>query len=461
MQKPHQVSFLDEICDPRPSSRLMLKEAWPALSQETQMTIIHRVTTDPLYPEDIELLELALTSPNPYIRYLAARSRWLEARSIDGEPFKATLRERLRGDRSGLVQGALVHRDAYSQLVGLGPDPAEVCALSSTARITLLRRVKHPLDWFPKLVRRAIGESLVAAELRSMVEEYLASHIDTKFAGPDLDAWTDRDAQRGLAELWRLAAQLIGHYPESAELLIDRLPARTPGSVLECIPEDALSAMTEQALVALLRRPDVGLGAFRAQVLVQASKPGDELLEAAASQAVAMTPLQFATLLTLPERLPALEYAEGLPLVMKMALKDCYRYKYGQPRFGELTDYPPETFRNLLARLPSEEQRETVKELRKYHLATILAPWPNQPPSIDEYRRSAELIDRGKPWSGFVSRMQRPKAMAVSGDPWATYCNFGRYFDIRENYDALRQFSSGCYPDDVTDGEIPVQKVQP
>jgi hypothetical protein len=453
MKKPEDNTFLDELCDSRPSSRIMLREAWPALSPETQMTVLYRITSDRNYPEDLELIGRALSSPNAYIRYLAVRCPWVEAHSIEEEAEKSTLRDQVNNDPSPLVQGGLVHRDAYSQLVGLGPDPARVLAMAPDARITLLRRVRHPVDWFPKLIRKAASQSLPEQELQTLIEEYLASHVQKKFANASLDTWADRDAQRGLAELWRLSAQLMPQYPHSALLLITRLPTRTRGSATQCIPEDALAALDDAALVALLNRRDVDLAEFRGQILVQAERPGDDVLEAAASRRVALSPAQFATLLTLPERIPALEYCEGLPLVMAQAMKECFRYKYGHARFGELTDYPNDAMRSQLSRLPPLEQRQTVKELRAYQLATVLAPWPGQTAPYDEFARSSELIGRGKPWSNHVARLQRPKALAVAGDPWATYCNFGRYFDIRENYEALRQFSSGYYPDDVPDGE--------
>jgi hypothetical protein len=431
----------------------MLREAWDSLSAETQMRILFRITGDRDYPENLEILEKALSSPNPYIRYLAARSSWLLGTVLGEDPLRATLRERLRGDSSDLVQGGMVHRDAYSELVGLGPDPEQVCALPVGARVTLIGRVKHPADWFPKVARRALAHAVPPGELLAMTREYLAGHIESKAPGTGLEAWGERDAQRGLSELWRLAAQLVEKYPESARLLIHRLPTRTRDSHGECIPDDALSAFSQPALAELLRRPDIDLSEFRAYVLIRPEATSDELLEAAASRSVAMTAMQFAVLLTLPERIPALEYAEGFPLVMMKALKDCYRFKYGNSRFGELTDYSEETFRRQVSLLPMRQRREIIKELRKYQLATILAPWPNQPPPIDEPTRSAELLERGKPWSVFVTRLQRPKSLAVPGDPWATYCNFGGYFDIRENYEALKSFSSGYYLDEVADAE--------
>ncbi len=237
----------------------MLLAAWPGLSPETQMAVLHRITSDPTYPENLELLEEALASPNAYIRYLAVRSGWLEAHSLEAESGKASLRSRLVTDPSALVQGGLVHRDAYSQLVGLGPDPSEVCALPQEARLTLLRRVKHPIDWFPKLVRMAIAHEVPQREVRTLIEEYLSSHVAGRLSGDGLESWGERDAQRGLGEFWRLAAQLIAHYPDSAELLINRLPNRTRSDAPECIPEDALDMMSDPALIALLHRSDIEL----------------------------------------------------------------------------------------------------------------------------------------------------------------------------------------------------------
>ncbi|MGA2552959.1 MAG: hypothetical protein ABSF50_22690 [Burkholderiaceae bacterium] len=448
MRKTAHNTFVDELCDNRPSSRLMLQEAWETLSPETKVEVLFRVTVDCGYGENLDLVERALECPNAYIRYLAARSGWLEEEGREEDPRKSTLRKRLRADPSPLVQGGLVYRHAYSQLVGLGPDPEVVCGLPLTERVVLLSWVKHPAEWFPKVLRKAIRAGLPERELRIMSEEYLASHVANRFSETGLYGWGERESERGLGELWRLAAQLLDDYPECAYLFIRSLPTRAQGAPCECVPEDALHAMNEKALVTLLSRSDVDMGSFRAAVLVQRSQPSDELLEAAASRSVEMTNNQFGALLKMPHRMSALEYSEGLPMVMMRALKDCFRYKYGHGRFGELTDYPHETIRQQLAQLPHPKQRETIRELRKYQLATIFSPWPTQPQPVDSHSLSGNYIDHGTPWSHLVSRLQYPKSIAVPGDPWETYCVFGDYFDASENYEALRRFSSGYYPDD-------------
>jgi hypothetical protein len=441
-------TFVDELCDSRPSSRLMLLEAWETLSPETKVEVLFRVTGDPQYGENLELIEKALESTNAYTRYLAARSGWLEDDGRHEDLRKGALRKRLRADPSPLVQGGLVYRHAYSQLVGLGPDPGLVCGLPLAERVVLLSWVKHPAEWFPKVVRKAIREGLPERELRVMSEEYLASHVAKEFSSTGLYGRGSRESERGLAELWRLAAQLLDNYPECAGLFIRKLPTRPHESNHDCVPEDALHAMNESALVTLLGRSDVEMGTYRAALLLQRAEPSDQLLEAAASRHVAMTNNQFGSLLKMPHRIAAIEYCEGLPTVMMRALKDCFRFKYGHARFGELTDYPPETIRQQLAQIPQPKQRETIRDLRKYQLATIFAPWPNQPQPVDSHSLSGDFIDQRAPWSHLVNRLQYPKSLAVPGDPWATYCLFGDYFDDRDNYDALRRFSGGYYPDD-------------
>jgi hypothetical protein len=444
-------TFVDELCDSRPSSRLMLQEAWETLSPETKVEVLFRVTADSGYAENLDLVEKALESPNAYTRYLAARSGWLED---DGRPEdalrKSELRKRLRADRSPLVQGGLVYRHAYSQLVGLGPDPGLVCGLPLAERVVLLSWVKHPAEWFPKVVRKAIREGLPERELRIMSEEYLASHVAKEFAATGVYGRGAREAERGLQELWRLAAQLLDNYPDCANLFIRKLPTRTRDSSHESIPDDALHAMNERALVNLLRRSDVDMGSFRAAVLLQRAEPSIELLEAAASRCVAMTNNQFGIFLKMPHRISAIEYCEGLPMVMMRALKDCFRYKYGHLRFGELTDYPAETIRKQLSQIPHPKQRETIRDLRKYQLATIFSPWPTQPQPVDSHSLSGGYIDQRAPWAHLLNRLQYPKSIAVPGDPWATYCLFGDYFDDKDNYEALRRFSGGYYPDDDT-----------
>ena len=205
---------LTELVRSSPLREELLQTAWPSLSTESKLEVIDAVAPrrSASHLPDF-LLDLALSDPEPIVRFWAARSYYFrehrtgpdgkELPSIPGfetspEEFQRTARA--EGDRSPLV------RAATSAVRGLGL--MDLIDLSQLERLIKIRTRGHPdTEGVATFVEKGLSQGLPTNDIRDCLWEYLAREdVLTEVLELDRDGMTEFAKQRGWERLWALAA---------------------------------------------------------------------------------------------------------------------------------------------------------------------------------------------------------------------------------------------------------------
>ena len=128
---------LQELLRPTPSGVMKLLAAWDGLAPESQILVLAEKKKHPgpayLYRQ---VIEKALTSPNAFVRYTAAR----EIHLSDGDDRERILRGKIDSDPEPLVRYAHLETD-WVGIRSEFDDPEKFFGLPHEARLAKVRRL--------------------------------------------------------------------------------------------------------------------------------------------------------------------------------------------------------------------------------------------------------------------------------------------------------------------------------
>lgn len=418
---------LQELLQPTPSGMAKLVAAWDGLAPESQILILAEKKRRPgpayLYQR---VIEKALTSPNAFVRYTAAKEINLND-SNDGEK---NLRAQIDNDPDPLVRYAHLETD-WVGILSEFDDPEKFFALPHEARLAKVRRLTGGGEEVAKLVFYAVehllkDRRLSEIELFEILSDYLNKpEFKDRYIKDRLsyDGFGEYLAGKDVEALWELVLKvpenishvLIEHFPESAGL--------SSG-----LPERVLSGMSDRQLATLLYRSDIGLEEFRKQKFLEASESDDEekdyvkdhMQSAAITHAFDLTNEEFVEILSKPDK-PRVRILKNLSM-MAQDLRLClYEAIHDALVVSDVsaigTDYEyaewaKRTFERRLEELKGWRRDKELRELRLYRVAVQAVPWKKggkgYPPS-DELAFLEEAV--------------------VEGDTWATFASFSKKWD--------------------------------
>jgi hypothetical protein len=430
-------SFLSPLLRDTRGGRLKLLAAWDGLTVDSQIRLLDALDVSAV-PD--ELARKASSSPNAYVRYLAARSiaAKLGEGAIGGRlgtrvilpsregiqswPWQDVV-DRLRDDPDLLVRYALDEGagwkyaraidDSFLDTFLQQPLPARLAQLRGEDRY--FRGPAISADAFAKLIRHAIHGGLVSEqEVGAMTTEYLDTLCSM---GPKERAALGKQSQtETLDVLWRLVPDL----PTSVRTVFS---ARLPTSIIDeddapvdyTIPDEALESMDSWLLQFMLWRDDVGCGPFRKKVALtyEPKDEEDQLIEAATHRHFDLTDEEFGHLLSSDaKRLRWMRKAMDMRPVLLFAAIDFLRQIADDTG---LRDTLSSTYDRRIWRLRWEHvtvRRKHLWELRVYYLASDVA---SQRTKALRARLRELLIN-----SGYSGR-RGLREYIVPGDAWKTY----------------------------------------
>jgi hypothetical protein len=414
-------AYLQELLEPTPSGMAKLIAAWDGLTPETQIALLTAMERHGGYFYR-GALEKALSSPNAYVRYLAAR----DIRLDDRDPRARELQAQIDNDPEPLVRYARLEKDFG------GPeleDAEKFFALPQEARLATVRRLALGGEAIAKLISYAVEHQLKngvvsETELVEILSDYLSnprfksSYIDEPlFLGGSSEYGKGKDIEA----LWNLVPRvpksvtyvLIEHIPESAGLCSG-------------IPDDVLNRMSDWQLATLLYRSDVELETFRKEKFFETIRNREaveengeavdfsQLRPAAISHVFDLTNEEFSEILSLPDKsrvriLRDLAYANDLRLCLYEAIHDAlWIWDEDWDNLG--AEMAEKAFESKLDRMKAWRneglRNKELLELKLYRLAREAVPWKNDEigyPPTDELALLEEAIVKGDPWATFVA----------------------------------------------------------
>lgn len=411
---------LAELLHPSPSSVAKLLAAWNGLSLESQILILAEKKRLPGPPHLYQkLIEKALTSPNAFIRYLAARDIKLN----DDNDHSRCLANLIEGDPEPLVKYALLETS--------GPDfPSECQAktffdLTHEGRLAVSRALTGEGEEVAKLITYAIDNLLVNGKVSEIeLFDILCDYLDKQksagfYSGDDYtyDGLYEHSLGKDIDTLWELV-------PKAPAIISDLLIEKLPESAgLSCgIPSFVIDGLTERQLAKLLHRSDIRLEDLRKRMFMDALEKADEnrfsmssVLLAAVSHSFHLSNSEFADILKENKQTQLVVFeslsmsARDLRLCVYQAMHDALMtsevsYSYAK---RAITRY-----KNRLNYIHGSQRRKELRELRLYMLAVAAAPW--------------KIDDEGDPPEENLAFLRQA---VVRGDPWATFVAFSREWD--------------------------------
>jgi hypothetical protein len=417
-----------ELLQATPSSRTKLMAAWDGLSVESQVKILHSLTQN----RDLEheVIAKALSSPNEYVRYLAARGRELSSK----EKLDKPLLEKIAADSSDFVKYAQCERRDHWQIT------AEEFYKSPKAMRLAILSGEHPPNGeaFASLVEWAVERNAIPdGELFDLVMEYLDNpRLKTEWEGwaaENLDRWKYEPPwheQRQIEALWRLVMKC----PQNIALhLIKNLPTRIIGDETN-IPDEVLDWLPGWSLSWFFSREDIHFEEFRKKVFFSTdARYTDSNRVAAVSHHFDLSDEECHRLLK--ERSPLLTkliFARDLNLAFIGCVRDCYcsltrdimqKWESALPEEDDMVGIESSSaFDRRLEACQQNFRDHEVRRLRIYCLARLFT-W-NRPGTMEEFLETLS------------ERLRFLKDFVVQGDTWATYMAFARALDHRKDVDS-------------------------
>lgn len=390
---PHR-RLLDELCADTPSGAEKRRAAWTGLADQTQMELLLLLSAGQrVIPAD--LLALASTSQNGFVRYLAARAH----RIIDSEDqTQRDIFSRLDADRVPLVAFA---RHENSWTWGHG-DPV---AAPQQQRLAMLRGSKPPSpELFALFVLQALGAGVPESELLACVIEYVRNPTAGEATElPENPNGLFRTQFVAMRPLWHLLRKLPVRICRE---LCRALPAPAEGAEEEML-EPMLLELDDRVLSNLLIRDDIKMRALRRRI-VMSEQPREETLIAIAASNLELDDDEFGALLTTkPQRAVWVTRSKVVAPIHLAALAAYFTaHNAAQPR--PAVAWAVASLKERLAKMQPDARRRVRAELRLLELARQAVPWEGLPGSTD----------------GFPAQLAQLAASVVGGDTWATYRAF-------------------------------------
>jgi hypothetical protein len=417
-------SYLLPLLEPRPSGEAKLLAAWDGLSVERQILLLEHLVTHGHLGWTNRVRSKVLTSPNAYVRYLAARG----FRPSDGNGEEVALKERIDADPEPLVRYATREDDCLLRR----PDELEsgnapvFFALPQEARLATVRSLPNKGEEIAAFIRHAVQNELPSGrvteeELAHLLMEYVTNpHFQSHYRGEcGYDGYFEYGKGKDIVALW----MLVPDVPERISwALIRNLPEASGTSG---IPAEILSRMTRPQLECLLERPDIHLKELRKKIFDDALHAKEEvpdwpdcLLACAVSHSFDLTNEEFAEILVQDDKRTAdilahlARHASELRLCISQAVHDVLtetEWDTDADPHGSLWETAADAADCLaerLARLPANRREREAHEWRLYQLAVQAAPWKEGekgcPPS-DELGFLAGHVKEGDTWFTFIA----------------------------------------------------------
>jgi hypothetical protein len=282
----------EQYLEPTPLNRLLLAEMWECLNAESKAGLLERLMGGfghRFIPE--ALVHKALTEPQPYLRYLAAKSGvWksgprtpalipenvtpaerIAAMRTSLGGYDAAVDDKLRADPSPLVRAAVHCRELRSN------DYSWMLSASQVERLVFIAgEISVSGDFLTDFVRSAIGH-VSENELQEFLTEYCCSTHTKSYYGMEAtgDAMTDFTAKGWFEKVW----ELVGTVPQPVYMpVLWYFPTQT---MMWEIPDAVISRVDDNLLALVLRRSDADLPALRKRVAERPTDFGEKTREAA------------------------------------------------------------------------------------------------------------------------------------------------------------------------------------
>lgn len=435
---------LADLVQPTPSGTAKLLAAWDGLSVESHMQLLNAIFPPNSRPgyHQFGILNKALSSPNAYIRYLAAR----QVKNTYND--EAQLKKVVEADPDLLVRHALLEQTGA---VFLASDPSMFFALPHEARLAKVRLLTDHGRTIATLIAYAVDYMLPTAqvserELHELLTDYLGktSFIERYVAHSNFVDYYD--LSRDIEALWRLVPKVPS---EVTYVLLQHLPEKV--GPYGCIPQDVLDGMDGHQLQTLFWRADIGLAEFRREKFfvvesdVQKSYADNDLYYAAVS-CLDISNADFSRVLSQPEEIRVKMFealsmaANNLRLCVYQAVHDELIYsKCDEYFFFSRVERGRE---ERLTQLTGHKRERELLELKLYHLA------------------KAVVDDGGCSLHGYLAFMA---PYVEPGRIWATFCKFVDAWERHGNKHAMRRLpilweienSSAYDEEDVNPDPIP------
>lgn len=281
----------EQYLEPTPLNRLLLAEMWECLSAESKASLLERLMGGfghRSLPE--ALVHKAIAEPQPYLRYLAAKSGVWKSGPRTPAPisenamperiaamrtslggYDAAVDDKLRADPSPLVRAAVRCREQRSS------DYSWMLSASQVERLVFIAgEISVSGDFLTDFVRSAVGH-VSEDELQEVLTEYCCSpHTKSYYAMEATgDAVTDFTAKGWFDKVW----DLVGTVPQPVYMPI--LWYYPTQSMMWEIPDAVVARLEDDLLALVLRRSDADLPALRKRIAERPTDFGEKTREAA------------------------------------------------------------------------------------------------------------------------------------------------------------------------------------
>lgn len=439
---------LQELLRPTPSGVMKLLAAWDGLAPETQIWVLaeKKKYPGPAYLYE-QVIETALTSPNAFVRYMAAR----EIQLSDGGDRQRILRGKIDSDAEPLVRYALLETD-WIGIRSEFEDPEKFLGLPHKARLAKVRRLIGGGETIAKLISYAVEHSLEDGKLSEIeLFEILSDYLNK----PEFKDWYVKDrlsydgfdefvVGKDIVALWELVLKV----PEGiSHVLIEHLPEGA--GLSSSIPTHVLEGMSDGQLATLFSRSDIGLKELRKQKFFESAEDSgqqndyakDHMRGAAITYAFDLTNEELAEILSKPAKarvrvLADLSMqAQDLRLCLYDAMHDALFVSEASPMGTdyEYAESARRSFERKLKEVKGYQRDQELKELRLYRLAVQAVPWKKG--------------KKGYPPSGALAFLEEA---VVESDTWATFVAFSKSWE--EAYYRTKRLEK-CLPRIWEEGE--------
>ncbi|MBI5196426.1 MAG: hypothetical protein HZA10_08900 [Nitrospirae bacterium] len=412
-------AHLRELVSPTPSGFAKLIAAWAGLDTETQILLhmIKQLRKSGRHYFDKTFLTVALKSPNPYVRYLAAK---------EFHPYATEeINQLIENDPDPLVRFCKKEDTWDFILSDEFKDSKAFFEMPQEARLASVRSLRGGGEEIAQIISYAVDHELEKGavtenELLEILADYVNRSEFKDYYKEDIfryDGWGEYQQGKDIESLWNLLLKV----PESISyILIWHLPPEA--GLFTGIPDSVLKNMTNSQLRELLYRSDVELTKFRKEVFLK-TDTDDFLNSAAVAYNFNLTNDEFAEILKKPENekykiLNNLKYAQDLSLCLHDALHDIL---FNGPRFED-AEWPGRILEQKLKSLKSGENGQQLRELRLYRLAKQTVPWKKE----KGYLPSNEL--------NFL------RNAVVEGDTWETFMSFSKAWEQNRSTQKLEEY---------------------
>jgi hypothetical protein len=440
--------YLYPLLEPRPSGEAKLLAAWDGLRVEHQILLLDSLGKHGRLDWTTKIRAKVLESPNPYVRYLAAKG----FHASDRDSGEMTLKKRIEDDPELLVRYApfegewtLLDRQLGREYFG----PKTFFGLPQAARLAIVRSLCSMGKHVAEFIRYAIANELpngrvTESELADIVLDYVTNPEFKSHYDPDnergYDGWAEHDRGVDIEQLW----MLVPDVPERVAVpLVCHLSERSGMS--KGIPDAVLDAMTDVQRLLLFRRSDIGLRELRAEIFFErapsqetAGSLKDDVRTSAISHNFSPTYAEFAEILAKPEKermgilIDLLRYGCDLSPCIFQAVQDVLR----ETEWSEATGPRHSVWEETMGQRDRFDQKLAQLQGMGYSGEKLLYEW-----ALYEWAKSAVPWKKGQePDCGPEGDFEFLNKCVKAGDTWGTFMAFSQAWKA----EASKRHSDAC-----------------